>query len=694
MKVQGLVFAFLAVTALGDSQGVNPIQKVVELLSSLEAKILNDGEVEAKAYKEYFEWCDDTSKEIGFEIKTQTAKKGKLEATIAKASSDIDVATQAISDIASSVATDEADLKAATEIRAKENADFVAVEAEMVSAVDMLGRAIGILEREMAKSASLAQMKVDTTNMNSLLGALSTVIEAASFSSQDKSQLVALVQSRSGAASDDDDGELGAPAPDAYKSKSGSIVDILEDMKEKAEAELAEARKAELNSAHNFNMLKQSLTDAIKASNHELEENKAALAEATETKATAEGDLDITIKALAESTSRLDDVHDDCMEKASDHEITVQGRKDELAALAQAKKILQDMTAGAESQTYSFLQMSSKLQTGADLANVEVVTLIKNLAKKHGSTGLAQLASRLNAVIRYGGQNQEDVFAKVKGLINDMIAKLLKEAEDEAGEKAYCDEEMSKTKAKKDELTDTIEKLSAKIDLATTTSTRLKEEVKVLQEELVAVAKMQAEMDQIRQETHAAFVTAKADLEQGLDGVRRALKVLRDFYQEKEGDDAAFMQQPAAPEKHAKSTGAGGGIISMLEVIESDFAKNLAEEESEESAAQAEYEKMTQENKVATATKEQDVKYKTKEFKGLDKTVTELSGDRDGSQTELDAVLEYYDKIKERCIAKPETYEERKRRREAEVQGLKEALTILEGESAFLQRRSHSIRKH
>jgi len=546
MKVQGLVFAFLAVTALGDSQGVNPIQKVVELLSSLEAKILNDGEVEAKAYKEYFEWCDDTSKEIGFEIKTQTAKKGKLEATIAKASSDIDVATQAISDIASSVATDEADLKAATEIRAKENADFVAVEAEMVSAVDMLGRAIGILEREMAKSASLAQMKVDTTNMNSLLGALSTVIEAASFSSQDKSQLVALVQSRSGAASDDDDGELGAPAPDAYKSKSGSIVDILEDMKEKAEAELAEARKAELNSAHNFNMLKQSLTDAIKASNHELEENKAALAEATETKATAEGDLDITIKALAESTSRLDDVHDDCMEKASDHEITVQGRKDELAALAQAKKILQDMTAGAESQTYSFLQMSSKLQTGADLANVEVVTLIKNLAKKHGSTGLAQLASRLNAVIRYGGQNQEDVFAKVKGLINDMIAKLLKEAEDEAGEKAYCDEEMSKTKAKKDELTDTIEKLSAKIDLATTTSTRLKEEVKVLQEELVAVAKMQAEMDQIRQETHAAFVTAKADLEQGLDGVRRALKVLRDFYQEKEGDDAAFMQQPAA----------------------------------------------------------------------------------------------------------------------------------------------------
>jgi len=692
MKVHGLVFAFLAATALGDSQGVNPLQKVIEMFSALEAKILNDGEVEAKAYKEYFEWCDDTSKELAFEIKTATAAKGKLEATISKASSDIDVANQGISDIAASVATDEADLKAATEIRAKEHADFQAVDAELASAVDMLGRAIGILEREMSKTASLAQMKVDTSNMNSLLGALNTVIEAASFSNQDKSQLVALVQSRSGVASDDDDSELGAPAPDAYKSKSGSIVDILEDMKEKAEAELAAARKGELNSSHNFNMLKQSLTDAVKASNHELAETKAALNEATETKATAEGDLDITNKALAEALSRQDDVHDDCMEKASDHEITVQGRKDELTALATAKKILQDMTAGAEAQTYSFVQLSSKLQTGADLANVEVVTLIKNLAKEHRSTALSQLASRLNAVIRYGGQNKEDVFAKVKGLINDMIAKLLKEAEEEAGEKAYCDEEMSKTKAKKDELSNEIESLNAKIDQATTTSTRLKEEVKTLQEELLALAKMQAEMDTIRSDTHAAFVGAKADLEQGLDGVRKALKVLRDFYQAAEED--AFIQQPAAPEKHGKSTGAGGGIISMLEVIESDLAKNLAEEESEESAAQNEYDKVTQENKIATATKEQDVKYKTKEHKSLDNTVAELSADRDGSQTELDAVLEYYDKIKERCIAKPETYEERKRRREAEIKGLKEALTILEGEANFLQRRSRSIRMH
>merc|ERR1719478_594711 len=148
-----------------------------------------------------------------------------------------------------------------------------------------------------------------------------------------------------------------------------------------------------------------------------------------------------------------------------------------------------------------------------------------------------------------------------------------------------------------------------------------------------------------------------------------------------------MMQQPAAPEKHEKSSGAGGSIISMLEVAESDFAKNLAEEETEEEAAQEEYEKVTQENKVTKTVKEQDVKYKTKEFTALDKEVAELTGDREGAQTELDAVLEYYEKINDQCIAKPEPYEERKRRREAEIAGLKEALAILEGQ-AFLQRKS------
>merc|ERR1719169_212979 len=100
--------------------------------------------------------------------------------------------------------------------------------------------------------------------------------------------------------------------------------------------------------------------------------------------------------------------------------------------------------------------------------------------------------------------------------------------------------------------------------------------------------------------------------------------------------------------------------MEILEVVESDFAKNLAAEETQEADAAAEYEKTTQENKGTKSLKEQDVKYQTAEFKGLDKTIAELSSDRENTGTELSAVLEYDGKIKERCIAKPETYEERK----------------------------------
>merc|ERR1719379_2970413 len=250
---------------------------------------------------------------------------------------------------------------------------------------------------------------------------------------------------------------------------------------------------------------------------------------------------------------------------------------------------------------------------------------------------------------------------------------------------------MSKTKAKKDELNADIEKLTAKIDKATTKSADLKEQVKELQKELAELADTQAEMDKVREDSHTTFVEEQAELTKGLDGIRKALEVLRNYYESKEealiqdnSQFSAFMQQPAVPEKHSPSTGAGGGIIDMLEVIEADMAKNLAEIEAEEEAAQTEYDQLTQENKVTKATKEQDVKYKTKEYQSLDKAIAELTSDREGAQTELDAVLEYYEKIKDECIAKPETYEERKKRREAEIAGLKEALSILEG--AFLQR--------
>merc|ERR1712061_846097 len=94
-----------------------------------------------------------------------------------------------------------------------------------------------------------------------------------------------------------------------------------------------------------------------------------------------------------------------------------------------------------------------------------------------------------------------------------------------------------------------------------------------------------------------------------------------------------------------------------------------------------------QESKISRATKTQDVKYKEKEIAALAKRAANSGTDRSGLQVELDAVLEYLAKLNDQCVAKPETYAERSGRREAEIAGLKDALKILEGNAALLQRK-------
>merc|ERR1712151_1373216 len=139
------------------------------------------------------------------------------------------------------------------------------------------------------------------------------------------------------------------------------------------------------------------------------------------------------------------------------------------------------------------------------------------------------------------------------------------------------------------------------------------------------------------------------------------------------------------PELHSKAGGSGTNIIGILEVVESDFASNLAKEETAEATAQDNFEKMTQENKITRAKKDQDIKYKSEEAAATDKEIAELASDHETTSTEHAAVLEYLEKLNERCVAKPETYESRKQRREAEIAGLKEALSILE-QTSFVQR--------
>merc|ERR1719281_836484 len=330
---------------------------------------------------------------------------------------------------------------------------------------------------------------------------------------------------------------------------------------EKAQSQLDEARNKETSSIQAFEMLKQGLEDAIKFANKEMDEAKQSKSASAEAKATAEGDLDVTSKDLAEDIKTLSELHHNCMTKANDFEAEVKSRGEELKALATAKKIIKETTGGAADQSYGFDQESFLQMPEGE---TRAVRFIRQLAKNQKSPALAQLASRMASTIRFSNGNQADIFAKVKGLIRDMIEKLEAEAEADATKKAYCDKELAETNQKKDDKTAEIEKLGAKIESSKAKSAKLKEEVATLQKELAALVKEQAEMDKIRGEEKAAFDTNSAEMEKGLNGVKMALKVLNDYYAK-------------ADKAHSSSDGASSGIIGLLEVCESDFSKGLAE---------------------------------------------------------------------------------------------------------------------
>merc|ERR1719298_173577 len=217
-------------------------------------------------------------------------------------------------------------------------------------------------------------------------------------------------------------------------------------------------------------------------------------------------------------------------------------------------------------------------------------------------------------------------------MVEGMISKLEQEAEADATQKGFCDKELAEANAKKEEATTELEKLTTKVDQNTAASTKLKEEVKELQRQLAENAKAQSEMDKLRKEQKAIYDKNKDEVTKGLDGIKLALKVLRDYYSSGAG-----------------ASGAGGGIISLLEVCESDFSKSLAEMVAAEESAVAEYTADTKENELAKVEKDKDVEYKTKEAASLDKANTELSADVGGVQEQLDAVNEGLSSLEKQC---------------------------------------------
>jgi len=315
-------------------------------------------------------------------------------------------------------------------------------------------------------------------------------------------------------------------------------------------------------------------------------------------------------------------------------------------------------------------------------ARDKVISVLKKLGRQYNSFGMMQIANAAG----------KDPFAKVRGLIEAMIAKLETQAQEEATHDAFCKEETVKSAKAKETKQNNVDKYQARIDEAKAAIDELKGEIATLSEELAEIASSNKKATAMREQEAADYAVASKDYKESAEAITQALVVLKDFYK---SGDASFVQTAQAPEFGAARSDASHMILEILEVAQEDFTKLLAEAETTESEAIEAFKALIQGNAVSKAKKEAEVKAKTSEAKSVEVALTHHKQDWETESAELDAVLDYIQKLKPQCESKAMSYEERKARRDAEVAGLQEALTILEGEdvAAFIQKKGFLHKK-
>jgi len=369
--------------------------------------------------------------------------------------------------------------------------------------------------------------------------------------------------------------------------------------------------------------------------------------------------LGSTKTALKDDSHYVHDLKHSCMMKSQEWEVLHRDSVAELTALGSAKAILSKKF-GVLIQSRVGQRLSLRAAQNDD-AKTRALRAIQQLGKRLHSTALVSLAYRAAA----------DPFAKVRGMVEDMIAKLLQEAAEEADKKAFCDEEMSKSKASQSDKEGKIAKLDARIEKAESAIAELTGGISVLSKEIAETNAAVADATEIREKEKSQFMVAEKDFSESENACATALEVLREYY-----EGGSLVQVTAASKTTLKGND-GSGILGVLELAESDFAQNLAEVRTAEKAAADEYNVLMEDSKMNLAVKEVELKGKQSEITSVKVGLKDSTADKAGLSTELDAVLQYLDELKPQCETEVPSYAKRKAAREAEIEGLKEALTIL-----------------
>lgn len=644
-RVAGLLVATGCVAVGALQHQATPLSKVVEMLTTMETKGQKAIKEEQAQFAAFQTFCDLTAAEKKRTIDEESGRIESFKADAEKAKADANRLVQEIASHGKDLESAEADLTKSTQVRESEKAAFVATHKDYTESIAAITNAMTVLKQKGAAAAKSGNALVQVAALSLL-------------PSEDKLTLNSFLE-----------------GPGGYGSATGGVQQMLQHLKEKFQEDRSKLEKEEIQKQHAFELLAQGLKAQQSQAKNQKQEKTEFMAKKNQVKADAEGSLAQEQANLKADTKYRNDLLASCSAKAADFQDRQKLRTEELGAIKKAKELItssvKPKAALVQKATTSLAVLRAKTMSPVQ---AKAARFLQDEASKLNSKELSALALKA----------QQDPLGKVKVMIKDLVARLQEEAAAEETQKSWCDKELKTNNATVVDKTNAARSLSAEIEGLNASIAQLGQEAVDLAKASANIDKATANATQIRQKEKAENAVTIKDSQEAVTAIASAIKLLQDFYAK--AGKSSFLQVAApkgAPAIFDKPfTGQeSGGVISMLEVLQSDYSRIQSETSAAEDAAQKSFTKFLEDSKKDKAAKQKDIEFSAGKKQEAKTALASKVSYLEGTQKELKAAKDYLEKLKPQCFKTDLTPEQKAARRAEEIKSLKDTLDMLNAQT-------------
>mmetsp|Transcript_24982 Transcript_24982/g.54905 ORF Transcript_24982/g.54905 Transcript_24982/m.54905 type:complete len:703 (+) Transcript_24982:62-2170(+) len=702
MKV--LAGALLAACAAGNAVEMNPMRRVISMLQAMQEKIEKEGKDQAKLMAKFECYCKNNSGELKKSIVDGGAKIQQLGSSITASENDRKVTLSELAQAKADRAEAQKNIEDSTDIRSKEAKEYAESSAEFKSNIEAMGNAIASISKGM--SGALLQ-----TRTGGLVERL--VSNSVELTNAEKDQVSAFLQGGTG-----------------YAPASGQIVGILKQMKETMEKDLADLEAQEKDAVDSFNSMTSAKNKEIAAATTAIEEKTQKQGDLAVSIVQMKDDKEDTEKSLAADEGYLAQLGQDCEDKVKEYQEIKQTRSEELLAISDTIKILND----DDALDLFKKTLPSLLQVAVSDKQVrsKALAVLKRIDAAAGNPHLDLISLTL--------ANKKNGFEKVIKMVDEMKDALKKEQEDDDSKREYCKAELDKGEDKVKTLKHTLSNLAQTMSNSNDAISNLNAEIKSLEDGIASLDKATADATEQRKEEHDAFIESSTEDRAALQIMEFAKNRLNKFYNPNEykappkrelteeermysayGGDIGTtpapggiantgamalvavgahhkeIDAPAPPPStgsFGKKKGESSGVIGMMDMMINDLKKQMQEATFDEESSQQDYEKLMADAAKKRAADSASISEKEGALAETQEELHEAKDTSSAKMNQLEETQEYLVDMHKTCDFLLENYQKRKDARATEIDGLNKAKEILSGAdfslaqtSAFMQKK-------